>query len=391
MRSLILKLLMLALGTVTAALVTEGAIRFGALEKEVFWQPHEHFGWTHIPGREGLWFSDEFRVHVTINSKGLRNRETPYDKPAGTKRILVLGDSMTEGLQVPGEATFSSRLESRLNGPGRPPVEVINGGVSHYGTSNELLFYRHEGSRYQPDVVILAFLTTNDVMNNSHELGGQSPYFTLADGDGLDLKDFPLPAASQWTKQVRASLGQQLHSYRFVSRTVRENSPGLVKLLQATRVFARDPGGSSSGSIPTDFFVYATEYDRQWSDAWEITRRLIVTLKREVESHGARFMVAVFSPQFVRVRPDNWEDWVRANPAMKAVSWDLEKPDRLIAELLSREAIPYVQTLDRFDESARASGKRYYFPSDGHFDADGHELAAELIEQRLANLGYLGH
>ena len=168
-------------------------VRVLHIEKDTFWEPHSLFGWFHISGKEGWWFSNEFQIHVRINSKGLRNRETSYDKPEGITRILILGDSLTEGIQVPLEDTFAFVLETLLNAEDEQRFEVINGGVAHYGTDNAVLFYENEGYKYDPDIVLLAFFTTNDVVNNSRPLGGSSPYFVLDESGQLRVMDFTLP------------------------------------------------------------------------------------------------------------------------------------------------------------------------------------------------------
>ena len=43
---------------------------------------------------------DGLRHRITINSKGLRDKEYSYSKPDGTFRILIIFDSMTTGLTV---------------------------------------------------------------------------------------------------------------------------------------------------------------------------------------------------------------------------------------------------------------------------------------------------
>src|SRR5688572_32724505 len=51
----------------------------------------ERVGWAHVPGSKGWWVGadgTEFKVWVQINSRGLRDREIPYDSPAGTVRLV---------------------------------------------------------------------------------------------------------------------------------------------------------------------------------------------------------------------------------------------------------------------------------------------------------------
>lgn len=77
-----------------------------------------------------------------------------YPKLEGVYRILLLGDSYAEGLRVPLEQTFGKTLEAALNAsaPAGQRFEVINAGISGWGTDQQLLWLRSEGAKYQPDV-----------------------------------------------------------------------------------------------------------------------------------------------------------------------------------------------------------------------------------------------
>jgi hypothetical protein len=99
------------------------------------------------------------------NSRGFRNtRDYPYEKPAGTVRVLSLGDSHTQGNEVQQEETFSAVLERALAARGQP-AEVLNAGVSGFGTAEQLVLLENEGVKYRPDVVVLAFFA-NDFDDN---------------------------------------------------------------------------------------------------------------------------------------------------------------------------------------------------------------------------------
>ena len=62
--------------------------------------PHAYYRHT----KEG--FSEGY-----FNAHGFRDYERTYQKPEDTFRILILGDSYTEALQVSLEKTFSAFLE----------------------------------------------------------------------------------------------------------------------------------------------------------------------------------------------------------------------------------------------------------------------------------------
>jgi lysophospholipase L1-like esterase len=100
-------------------------------------------------------------VDVTINALGLRDREMPLAKPAGTYRILVLGDSITLGWGVPFDQLFTKQLEKSLNANPPSPryrnYEVINTGVGNYNTAQETAYFKEQGLRFNPDMVLVAW------------------------------------------------------------------------------------------------------------------------------------------------------------------------------------------------------------------------------------------
>src|SRR5262249_46061030 len=89
-------------------------------------------------------------------------------KPPGITRILFLGDDVVSGYGVAPEEVIPKRLEAALKARGRP-VEVLNFGVSGYDTQQEVEFFQIRGIKYQPDVVVLAYVL-NDNRYASQEL-----------------------------------------------------------------------------------------------------------------------------------------------------------------------------------------------------------------------------
>ena len=122
---------------------------------------------------------------MEINPKGLRDFEYKYEKDSDRFRIMILGDSFSEAFTIPLNDTFHKRLEKKLNKSGLPKIEVINTGVSGFGTDNELLFFIHEGYKYEPDLVLLLFNLGNDVTDNFQGLAFESrkPHFILEGGN----------------------------------------------------------------------------------------------------------------------------------------------------------------------------------------------------------------
>lgn len=112
--------------------------------------------------------SKRYSVSYKFNGMGYRDRDYPIPRPEDTIRILALGDSFTMGVGVREEDTFANQLERLLNekakasGPVRN-YEVINCGVSGYGTQEERQLYELHAGRYQPDIVLLAMVWNDDL------------------------------------------------------------------------------------------------------------------------------------------------------------------------------------------------------------------------------------
>jgi lysophospholipase L1-like esterase len=103
---------------------------------------------------------------ATSNSHGRRDRERTLAKPEGIRRILVLGDSVVEGISYVGdEDTISRQLESLYP---EARTEFLNFGTSGYCTLAEVNLLRDRGLAFQPDLVLLMFVN-NDFNNFNPE------------------------------------------------------------------------------------------------------------------------------------------------------------------------------------------------------------------------------
>ncbi|MBU1909947.1 MAG: SGNH/GDSL hydrolase family protein, partial [Verrucomicrobia bacterium] len=100
------------------------------------------------------------------NRLGFRDRDHPVQKPAGTFRILVLGDSITMGLELERtEDIFTFVLERALREKGYA-ADVLNFGVSGYNTQQEVEMLADKGLAFQPDLVVLAYCLNDTLQMN---------------------------------------------------------------------------------------------------------------------------------------------------------------------------------------------------------------------------------
>ncbi len=124
-------------------------------------------GWRGLSNLTKTVDTDGYIHPVELNSRGMHDTNHSWRKPTGLFRILVLGDSFVEAEQVTEAETAHQVLEDLLNAQAPPsrPMEVISAGVGGWGPPQELMYYRTEGRRYQPDLVVVYLFPGNDLQD----------------------------------------------------------------------------------------------------------------------------------------------------------------------------------------------------------------------------------
>ena len=100
---------------------------------------------------------------VEVSAQGTRGREVQPDKPPGTLRVVVLGDSQTFGAGIPADGTWPAVVERTLRlDPDLGPVEVMNCSVAGYDAEQSAAALETRWLAFDPDLVLLGYFV-NDV------------------------------------------------------------------------------------------------------------------------------------------------------------------------------------------------------------------------------------
>jgi hypothetical protein len=424
LRSLLLGLTLALLSLAAALLLLEALTRALDLAAPAeptgnFWRTDPETGWSLQPGATGRWFNPpyEYDVDIAINSQGLRDVERGgYDKPAGVFRILLLGDSYVEGLRVPLEQTFGKTLEAELNAgaPAGQRYEVVNAGVSGWGTDQQLLWLRNEGAKYQPDLVLLSFFPGNDFQNISETLEVanmgrvQKPFFQRST-NGLALRYHPfdpatapqpLPAdgdeiapspAAQRLTGLRAWLSQHSALYRFTATTLDEVAPGLALRLAGWGLIDAPQAAATAAMgpdyVPVAYGIYQQPMDTDWTEAVALAGDLVEMMQEEASALGSRLaMVALPAPE--QVYPERWQRIMQSYAPMQAGQWDLEQPSRAAEQVAQQADVPFLDLLPIFRDPD-VSSQPLHLRVDGHWTPAGERLAGEATADFLLGSGLL--
>jgi hypothetical protein len=357
--------------------LAEAGLRIIGFDFPQFHERDDTVGLTLRAGAEG-WYNEEGRAYVKVNSAGMRDVERTRAKPPGRLRVAVLGDSYTEAIQVDREKAYPALLEKHLDRC-RPGTEVLNFGVSGFGTAQQLLTLRAKVWDYAPDVVLLAFFPSNDVRDNSRTLdhAGLRPYF-VPQGDQLALDDSFLQSKGYRTLSDPAYEFLRTHS-RVVMLATRAR-----KALMAMRA-----PRSASSELGLDWHVFRPPDSPAWTEAWTVTERLIALMHAEVAGHGAEFAITtVTDPAAVHPDPE-----VRRRYAAELEMPDLLYAERRLGGFAAQHGIAFLPITAGMDRLA--AGKALHGFGDnlgfGHWNEHGHAVAAQLMGEFLCPVVRAAH
>lgn len=342
-------------------------------------------GWTLRPGG-AAWSDGEQRVWLSINSDGMRDEEHPIVAPPDTIRIAVLGDSYMQGVNVDASDMFTTVLEQHLQRcvAARLRLEVLNFGVSGYGTAQQLLQYRRSVVKYRPDVVVVAMYLGNDVYNNHPELdesiGIKPPYFVV-EHDRLVPFAQPQPRTTElWHRRARSWVTD-----RFVSAAMLYHAYAAVRGALIGDVAIADVSNDGWSDI---FKEPSTQAHRE---AWMVTEALLRTLAGEVRAAGSEFWLATLSI----AEQTHSDPGVRAAFAASLGVRDLFYPDRRVREFAAANGIPIISLAEPLAAYARDHGvplnQLTATGELGHWTPAGYRLAATLVADRLCRDSAVAH
>ena len=372
------KLALLVLSTLLGVVALETAVRVAGLDNPILWEPDPRLGWHHVPRTRAHW-TEEGDGHVRINTLGFRDAERSVRKESGVFRIAVFGDSTTEALQVDLEQTFCQLLEKRLNQRGIR-AEVLNFGVSGYGSLQEYPLYSERGREFNPDLVLQAIFLDNDVADGDRRLA------TSQRGAPF-LEDTPEPefsvdysaavaSAANYAREPVHTVRKLSAMYRMVS--ARRNKRASMSELAVTR--------EAGGQVPRRFLLYQQPRPPEWQHAWQRFERVVARFADTVKRDGSTFAL-ISVPAGQVVHPQVWQQLMKEYPAMSSRAWDLRLPEMDLRRFAENHHIPLIAPLDDFVRAA--STDPLFFQQIGHLTPRGHDLMAAAVEATLVERGLL--
>ncbi|MFH1502409.1 MAG: hypothetical protein ABIG03_05115 [Candidatus Eisenbacteria bacterium] len=338
----------------------EVLVRLAGIASPNHWMVYDD---TVVKGRPNATYVNrkENRNVVRLNDVGFHDRD--WSVSDDDYVLLFLGDSMTEGIQVPVDSLFTSVLEDRFAAEGRK-VDVLNAAVSATGTGHQYLlwktFIRDLGVRI--DHVVVCLFPQNDLKNNHVSIGkGPENYGVYLDADGRPYVH--KLGASVWRGVARkltdhsALLNLVYTRLRYLRGGAQTEDEGGETAPAGSR------GGERSGSdAPTHPDLEAPGSEELWSASLDRTLALIESWNREVAATGSMFSVVIV-PNTDRTNP--YEDELRLRLEAKAEVGTM----RVFTLTLGGRDLVETNSFDGVTL--------------GHLNCEGHRLAAVELHEWL--------
>lgn len=288
----------------------------------------------------------EFRFALHTNANGLRDDAltTPQD-------VVVIGDSFTFGLGVDDDKAYPARLEA-ISG-----LRVANLGWAGWNSYVYPAALRRHALTLGARLWVWAFF-----VNDLTESANAERFIT---GGGRGYKE--------------QSEARNLPTFFMQSRVVEF----FASVLRRDLLLPQDAGQPfDDGSIQ----MYVSPYPFYQSDptnadvqrGWQLTEMAAREIADLANAAGAQVLV-VFIPAREHVY---WDAIQTALP-----DYDVTQLDAVaarIGDIASANGFGYLNLLDGFRAQA-SDGDMLYFRTDGHWNAAGHDSAAQLIWDAVRN------
>jgi lysophospholipase L1-like esterase len=291
-------------------------------------------------------FGGDFAFTFTTDEHGFRN-PSPWPRRAD---IVVVGDSMAFGYGVGDDETWTALLADQLRGS-----PIINLGLVGAAPQQYLRIYETYGRGLQPALVLFCLFPGNDVGD-----AGLFDRWVKAGSQGNYLKRRFAIQKDKAGPSIQHLL-QQSYLVSFL-RYTRKNA--------VSRVSARTidfPDGCRLHIVPT----FYAEIERQTKPDHPNFRMVLGTVEQAralAEQNGSQLLVLLM-------------------PTKEEVYLPLLDDERASAiapfvAAFDEAGIPYLDLTPHLQARAR-QGERLFFEIDGHPNAAGHRLIAEVILDHL--------
>jgi len=312
--------------------------------RRVSWhRPGEPFEYHGYDPNSGITYRNRFHW----NSFGYFDHDYEQDKPPQVTRIIFVGDSYVESIQVPLSRTFHKLTEASLSRSllGKPigPIEVVALGNSGTGQAAHRKVVEREAIGFKPDLLIL-MLCGNDFCDDDPELKSE---LVLHSGE-----------FGAFTR------GLVRHGFLALAFAARQ-----FETLQKNRIV-----------VSPELLQWAADDIPRVERAWARTMGQVKESRSLCQREGIAFLLVYLGSEIevkYALDPDTTINALQdMGPAHKSVTWDMMKSVRRVSDFCSSNDIVFLSLLGPLSQAQRETGNVVFAD---HYSMFGHEIVSRVL------------
>ena len=274
-----------------------------------------------------------------------------YDPTVTSPLAAVIGDSYIEAAMVPFGKTLQGRLAETVRGKGR----VYSYAMSGAPLSQYLAWASWIKTVFHPDLLIVT-IVGNDFDESLIRYKNEPSYHYFDDS----REGMPLVRVDMDTGFLRQTI--RLSAVSALSRYIRQN----LGLSTIVRKFRASKSIQYVGNVPASVEAERIERSKRAVDAF------LVRLPQEAGVPASRTIFIVDG-----MRPNLYS----AEDLQKAEGSFFDTMRRYFIAHAAPHGYTVIDMQPRFIEHYRATGERFEYPDDGHWNETGHAVAAEAVKK----------
>ena len=315
----------------------------------------------YAPGQTGVYrVKSEIAARYRINENGWNSGHPRYPRARSSKfRVAIIGDSYVDALIVDYDRSLAERLEAKL---GAARAEVFRFGMSGAPFSQYLHMLRVEVLPLRPDVVVVN-LVHNDFDESYEFVPGRytSSFLKLKVEPGAlqPVTEIPpTPYRWKWYENLRYSA-----IFRYLVYQQR---------LDVARLKALVMGGAAESRPQYLANIDVSALDTKLEKTALAVNYLMGEMQKLSQQHNFALVFLMDG-----VREDIYAGVHRTEGARSL--------NELAKSLAGERRIPFLDLHPVFEADYRQHRQPFNYQSDLHWNAYGHEIAAETLYNLLAH------
>jgi hypothetical protein len=308
--------------------------------------------------------------------------------------VAALGDSFVDGMTSPAEETWPARLEQMT------AKKVQNYGTSSFGPQQALYVLQDFAIHRKPREVVFGFFAGNDFFDaerfDTWQRGGHNKPGEEAAGWRLKKK-FRRYETLYLTTLARLAFPPRASAEPIVSRD--RNESALPRFDRGRFEIPTEHAGRLRFAFMPPYLqkLASSRQELESGRGWELIRATLLQMQETCRQQDSRLTVMfipskaeVYWPLVARsLSPEQLQralEFASRYNHMPLRAADIEANRRaaygLLRDFCADAGISFFDLTPALEQNA-AAGRAVYFPDDAHWDAAGHEVAAQELAKFL--------